>query len=446
MDLIITNASIITGDGSTLHPTGQIGISRGKIVSVVAGAAQTGAAGAKVLDAQGATVMPGIINAHAHGCVHGPAMPSGSQPVAPADINWFRNRHLLAGTTSLLNVCGFPLPDEAKGETHPLQIFVTSSHTPSSIAAADDIDGTGLKSAHRAVAASRVITEGAIALGEGGGGQTLGGGAQDYRFLPQAIGDATGVTVNARQARQLKETLLGRRLDRPINAPGQDFVGLCHGLGFYEREAIARLAALIQSSVIKPMRNAFLGMTELAELSAQTGVPAILHNALPSTDHILSLAQQFPKARIIAAHSNHPSFTPAEAVASAKRLKEAGVLTDVSTLDCISTHWRNNAENLDALIAESLVDTLSTDFAGGHWDSILEAVHRMITTGQRNAPQAIALATGNVAGVFPAFRDRGRLEVGKRADLVIADSRNLSRVRHVLIEGKAVVYNGGWAR
>ncbi|MGO7704645.1 hypothetical protein ACC718_39035, partial [Rhizobium ruizarguesonis] len=58
-----------------------------------------------LLNAAGCTFIPGIVNAHAHGFIHGPSMPSGSVPVRPTDVDYFRNRHLLSGTTTLLNVC-----------------------------------------------------------------------------------------------------------------------------------------------------------------------------------------------------------------------------------------------------------------------------------------------------------------------------------------------------
>lgn len=393
------------------------------------------------LDAGGAISFPGLINGHAHGCVYGPAMPSGSKPFMPADVGYFRNRHLLGGTTTLLNVCGLSLPNEIDypRASHPLRVFATTAHTVHSIGAALEIDGSGLGPSHLIMSAEKAIAKGAIALGEGGGGQTLGGGAQDYGFLPKAILETTGVLVDARNARRLKELVLGRTLKPPEFPLDTQFVALCDELGLLNQSTAEAVAGAIAGSVMKPVRKALLGLEELAEVSSRTGLPAILHNAAPSAEHILALARTMPSARLIAAHCNHPSFTPEEAVATARQLREAGVVIDVSTLDCISTHWRNTAENLDALISEGLVDTLSTDFAGGHWDGILEAVHRITVAGQLSAPKAIALATANVASLFGAFQDAGRLGVGKRADITIADPLNVSRVRHVVIGGKAVV-------
>lgn len=445
MDLIITNTAIITGDGATIHPIGQIGIANGQIAALSVGQAQLTRSEIPLLDAGGAISFPGVINAHAHGCTYGPSMPSGSKPLLAADVRYFRNRHLLGGTTTLLNVCGLSLPHEIHNnsqDTHPLRIFVTTAHTANSIRAALEVDGSGLRGAHLKASAEAAIASGAAALGEGGGGQTLGGGAQDYQFLPQAILKTTGILIEPRQARRLKELLLGRTLKYPKFPPDTQFIALCDKLGLLHHSTAEALARTIAESVMKPVRNALLGLTELAEISARTGLPAILHNAVPTAEHILALARTMPSARLVAAHCNHPSFTPEETVATARRLRDTGVVIDVSTLDCISTHWRNTAENLDALVSEGLVDTLSTDFAGGHWDGILEAVHRMIATGQLSAPMAVALATGNVASVFGAFHDAGRLEVGKRADITIADSLNMSRVRHVIIGGRPVVQDG----
>ena len=54
-----------------------------------------------------------------------------------------------------------------------------------------------------------MVEAGAVALGEAGGGQTLGGGAQDYRFIPEAILSATGVLIRPAEARTLKEAVVG---------------------------------------------------------------------------------------------------------------------------------------------------------------------------------------------------------------------------------------------
>ncbi|MGO7522439.1 amidohydrolase, partial [Rhizobium brockwellii] len=80
------------------------------------------------------------------------SMPSGSVPVRPTDVDYFRNRHLLSGTTTLLNVCGLALPDEIDGpsnQRHAMDIHLTTAHTTSNLAAAIVIDGGGLSERHK---------------------------------------------------------------------------------------------------------------------------------------------------------------------------------------------------------------------------------------------------------------------------------------------------------
>jgi imidazolonepropionase-like amidohydrolase len=116
---------------------------------------------------------------------------------------------------------------------------------------------------------------------------------------------------------------------------------------------------------------------------------------------------------------------------------------DVSTLDVVETRFRNRPDNLDALVGAGLVDTISTDYAGGDWDTIPAALHRMTRMNGISLPQAISLATGNVASVLPEiFGDRGLIAPGKRADIVVTELHNVAKVRHVFIGGKACVLDG----
>ncbi len=62
-DLLITNARIIDGTGGTIEQ-GSVVVRDGRIVSVSAGASE--AQGSLVIDAEGMTVMPGLIDSHTH--------------------------------------------------------------------------------------------------------------------------------------------------------------------------------------------------------------------------------------------------------------------------------------------------------------------------------------------------------------------------------------------
>jgi len=444
-DTVVINGSVITGDGRTFFEKGTVRLRGDRIIEVCEGA-ETTTENAFAIDATGCTILPGIVNAHAHGCIHGPAMPSGSAAFAALDVAYFRNRHLLAGTTTLLNVCGLAAADEIRthdARRHPLDIHVSTAHTPSNIAAAMAIDGQGLSGRHHTLTIEAMIAGGAKALGEAGGGQTLGGGAQDYRFIPAAILAATGVSVHPKMARSLKEAVLGRSLNGDGAADQPALERLMDNCGLTAHLDAVEMRELIVKTVIPPVALSLQGFWEIAAQSARFGLPAIFHTALPTIETLVKIAAIHPACKMVAGHANHPSFSTEETVHFGYELRKRGAAIDVSTLDCVHTRWRNEPDNLDALIEAGLVDTISTDFAGGDWDSILSAVQRMVTKRQLSAPAAVALATGNVARTFPQLAgDRGLIEKGRRADLTISESHNLSRVRHVMIEGEIAVWNG----
>ncbi|MQX14676.1 amidohydrolase family protein [Sinorhizobium terangae] len=448
MELVIRNGGLITGDGKTFHKRATVYVREGRIAGVDSEEPAAGAdiAALETIDAAGGIVMPGVINAHTHGCIRGPSMPCGSAPFEAEEVAYFRNRHLLQGTTTLLNVCGLAMPDEvdvAETEPHAMDIRVSTAHTPNNIQAALVVDGKGLSTRHLSATIDKMLDAGAVALGEAGGGQTLGGGAQEYRFIPHAIQREFGVEVTPATARSLKNAVLGRFLDPAdglSNPRLQDELERC---GFSGVTDASHVRDIVTRSVMPSVSLSLAGFDEIAREAERVGYPAIFHNAAPSAKRLIAAVEKHPHACLVAGHSNHPSFLPDEAISIAQDLKSKGAVIDVSTLDCIGTRWRNDPTNLDALIDTGCVDTISTDFAGGHWDGVLEAIQRMVGKKQLSAAAAVALATGNVARVFPQMAgDRGLIEKGKRADLIVVDNVNLSRVRHVVIAGRIVVRNG----
>ncbi|MGE8106911.1 amidohydrolase family protein [Allorhizobium sp. NPDC080224] len=442
--VLFRGGSLITGDGRTMLETGSIRVRAGVIAQLSEGMADA-AEGETVISTEGLMMLPGFINGHAHATIAGPSMPSGSPPLSPAQVSWQRNRHLLSGTTSLINVCGLAMTEERDGElgAHPMDIHMTSAHTPHSILAADEIDGRGLTPRHRHSRIDDLVLGGCRVLGEAGGGQTLGGGAQDYRFIPDAIEEYTGLRISVQMARRMKEAVLGRRLDGRATASERTVKELLVEATIADKISTLELRGLLERYVLAPVEHALVGLKEVADAAVRHNLPAIFHHAAPTAETLLLLKQRYPALRMIAAHANHPSFLTDEAVDYAVRLKDLGATIDISTLDVVETRFRNGPETFDALVEAGLVDTISTDFAGGDWDTIPSALHRMTRVNRRSLTEAVALATGNVARVFPEiFDDRGLLAVGKRADLVMTEAHNISRIRHVFIAGQARVWNG----
>jgi adenine deaminase len=80
---------------------------------------------------------------------------------------------------------------------------------------------------------------------------------------------------------------------------------------------------------------------------------------------------------------------------------------------------------------------------GGFHDPVLLVLEKAVETEIIELPKAISLATGNVAKFFPeSCYQRGFLERGKTADVVITSDNHISHVDTVIIEGKIVVRNG----
>jgi len=95
------------------------------------------------------------------------------------------------------------------------------------------------------------------------------------------------------------------------------------------------------------------------------------------------------------------------------------------------------------MFSGGLVDTISTDYAGGFHDSILLAIDQAIKAVVVRLPAAIAMATANVAGAIPGVAPRrGRVTPGAVADLVLTDPADLPRVRTVIIGGETAVRDG----
>jgi adenine deaminase len=95
------------------------------------------------------------------------------------------------------------------------------------------------------------------------------------------------------------------------------------------------------------------------------------------------------------------------------------------------------------MFSAGLVDTISTDYAGGHHDPILLAIDRATKAGVVRLPAAIAMATANVADAIPGVAPRrGRVVPDAIADLTITDPARLDRVRTVMIGGDIVVRDG----
>ncbi|MFC4856396.1 amidohydrolase family protein [Actinophytocola glycyrrhizae] len=400
-------------------------------------------AAADLVDAADGLVVPGLINNHTHGTAFGPLFPSGHEGLPHEQVLANLDRHLLEGTTTVLCVDGF-VTEEAlarTGEAHPVNVRLASCNTPACLAAATIADGGGLTDENRAFTAHRAVRAGAVALGEIGAGHTLGGGGASYLYIPAEVARRTGVTITPRQSNALKVAVLGRHIspsafDRDAVEEALAAAGLAGKLSVEDTRGIV-------SDVILPAFDiALSGLAEAAEQARAAGVPVLVHNAAASMTQVAGIART--DVRLIAGHSNHSSFEPREALEHAEQLKELGAVVDVSTLDTFGARrLTTGPELLYAMFEAGLVDTISTDYAGGHHDPILLAIDEATRAGVVTLPAAIAMATANVADAIPGIAPgRGRIVPGAVADLVVTDPARLDRVGVVMIGGEVVVRDG----
>lgn len=99
----------------------------------------------------------------------------------------------------------------------------------------------------------------------------------------------------------------------------------------------------------------------------------------------------------------------------------------------------SNSDNLSArdAIAAGHLDALAADY---HPGAMLQAVMALAENGLLALAEAVALVTAGAAQAA-GLDDRGRIEIGRRADLIIVDGASLPRIR-TTIRGGRIVFAG----
>ena len=446
MKIAIVNAQIVLPDKDLILKDASLLIENG-LISRIDKVKYRFDYGANVLiDAEEGYLIPGLINNHSHGFTLGPLFPSANKPLTFELVVRNLNRHLLQGTTTLLNVDGFALIEEveAVNKLHPIKIKTGTTHMPLNMKAAELADGAGLTKAHKIMTVAEMLDRGAPAIGEVGAGATLGGGVASYYLLPRAIEEKTGKTITATQAERLKRAVLGRHINTSF-IDKEEVEAFLKESGLKESFTLEEAIEITMKVVYSSVEVAREGIKEAADFSLKYDVPAIIHNAAASKDAVLEVAKRLgPK--LIAAHSNHPSFDKDEMLEVNRELKKLGAIIDICSGDPFGAKQLFPGDYVEptlTMIEEGLVDTISTDFMGGNWDAMLRMLEEAVERKKISLPKAIALATSNVVKAIPRLApNAGVIEEGKTADVVILDKKQFSKVRHVIINGILAVVDG----
>ena len=428
MRIDIVNADVVTGDGSSYLDHSSVVIEDGLITDVprVPYIAYNFYAH-RVINAQGGIVMPGLINTHAHAITFGPTMVWGWQQIPRERILQNRDTHLLQGSTTLLNLDGWVMPHEteATNAIHPINVRQGTLHTPKSVIQSEIESGDRIQEPHRSYTAAEAVAAGAIVIGEVGSPATSFGTYEKSRRL--------GRVLSPRVTAPLDEAYMAgdwEAFAAAVTAAGLDDLGI---------EGAKQLVKETSIDAIAASDDAIL---EAAEYSKQLGVPALCHTEPPSYGAVLDVAREIGPS-LLALHVNHHTSIEA-AVATAKELKARGAHVECFAADSFGARMID-PDPLPgfALLEAGLADSICTDYCGGYHDPLLRFISEAIKAGVSTLPKLIRLVTSSPAGFIPGLApNRGLVEAGKVADLIIVDKDDITNVRTVIIGGEVVVDDG----
>ena len=440
--LLLKNATVIPGDETTCIEHGNVLVNGARILAVTDHLDSAQSIDCESVDCTGKVVMPGLITHHTHGLVNGPFLASGAPPLAEDAIIAQHKRHLMNGHTTALNVDGFCTMEEVRNSARysPLRVKQAAVQLPLSFRAADMSDARGLQKVHRETTLEQMFAGGAVAIGEVGAGQTTAGG--DYVYIPAEVKAQTGVSITAAQSMALLLGVLGKWADK----------------NYYDRD---RVAAMLQeqglSQVLTPEQardivwkttfrvydDAVAAYEEAAAAGIRYGMPVIVHNT-PSVQRTMEKLVKMGVRNLICAHSSL-MYTPEEAAAAAASYrKNYGVLIDAASMDSYGARVIDpSTETLMALLRHGLVDLLSTDYAGGNSDSMLNIIQEAVQRGILTLPKAVSLATTRPAQAIPGLAvGTGYLAPHYLADILVTDGQDVSKLERVYVGGRLVVDHG----
>lgn len=445
---VIENGTLVVGDGSDPIADATLVMAGGRIAAVADEAPDRDVLpDATYIDAGGDLVIPGVINAHAHSLLDTPMSASGAPSPGRVGAKRHRDRHLLDGCTTVVNVDSFGLPAEhrAANEHHPLKVELAACPTPANREAAKLIDGQGLTAAHERASVPDVVEAGAVLLGEVGG-PTLVGGVQRYQYIPDAVERETGHRVTPLEASRLIDAVIGKYAD-PAAFDEDKAADALAEAGLADDLAPTDVRDIVMETTWPSVDTALEGFDEVAAYATAYDIPMMIHASPTSKATALELAEG--NVPLIAGHTNYPTFDHDEALQFASRLDDQGVTVEACSWDIFAetNGVGGDPEEMRAMlfefVREGLVDYLSTDYGDATFDGTLVAVEKIVENDVAPLGEAVALVSGNVAAALPGLGStRGRLARGKAADVVIADEASISDVKAVYVNGRRVVDEG----
>jgi len=431
MRTLITSATVVDGTGAVATPDSTIVIEDHCIVDVIPRPAVIYDRADIVIDARGAIVIPGIINHHAHGLTRGPLMITGEPPLSDSRVAYNLRRHLAGGTTTALNVDGFPCIEDAiaVNKLQPITVKVSSLHTPLHLSWAQTgpFPMGGIAQRHCSTV-EEMVAGGAVAVGEAGPG--IDGHWADHTLIPLAVHEELGINLDAAQARRLRIATVESDSGAQ-DAAFRDLLGVDHSF-------ISRWNT-IYDRVMDWGQMASDALDEAIETAVRLDLPLIFHHTPTTFPRLLDAADRLG-SRLIAAHSNFQCTTVEDTVKRARALKDKGAYIDVMGGDSFGVRlFHPLPTHAFALIEAGLADAISTDYCGGYWDSLLRVAVEASKVGHTPIERVIKMLTSTPASMVPGLApNRGVIAPGMVADLVVTAPNDPAVVRYILVSGQLV--------
>ena len=428
MRIDIVNGNVVTGDGISVLEKTSVIIENGFISSLppVQYVAYNAAAD-RIINAKGGFIIPGLINIHTHGVSFGPFLPYAWKAMSKERILFNLDTHLLQGTTTVLNGDGFCLPSEieAVNKIHPINVRMSTLHTPKNLRAADVVGGYGLEERHRKFTAEEALNLGAVAIGEVGAPATAYGTAEKSARI--------GKRISAQQALALDTAVL----EGSENEIREILVEM--GVGKMPIEEAKRL---VHETSVVTVEACCDAIRDTVSYVKKLKIPVLVHTAKETLDAIFCAARELGSG-LVALHVNYGA-TVEESINVAKQLKRAGSIVEVISGDSFGAKQIiPTPELIFRLLKDGLVDVITTDFMGGYHDPILLVLQKALEEKLITLPHAIHLATGAPTKLIPHVApNRGLIEPGRVADLCVVERDDISKVRYVLISGEIIVEEG----
>jgi alpha-D-ribose 1-methylphosphonate 5-triphosphate diphosphatase len=127
---------------------------------------------------------------------------------------------------------------------------------------------------------------------------------------------------------------------------------------------------------------------------------------------------------------------------AARRARDIGEWITVGAPNIVRGGSTSGNSDATELVREGLADIICADY---HTPSMLVAAMKLVRLGICTLPEAIMKVTANPAAAF-GLADRGRVEVGLAADLIVVDLTDGRPLVHDAVYRGAIVYGDGQAR